>query len=184
MAAVFEEGIRYTRAQDAINQSHSAGTPTLSLEFVRSAPDTLVTFFTLLQTFEVQLRRGNAHDLTESSHTQSNISLSKGESEQYGHRHMCMQPVRRLQLIEESKADGGAAAYEGARFFVRYRRMGALVAPELGRHVANKLQEDVSVMKERRKHAEERGLAAARLRKTGRRHDDNLRQWSAICSCR
>ena len=37
--------------------------------------------------------------------------------------------VRRLQLIEESKAAGGAAAYEGAKFFVGYRRTGALVAP-------------------------------------------------------
>ena len=63
---------------------------------------------------------------------------------------------RRLQLIEESKAARGAAAYEGAKFFVGYRRTGALVAPELGRHVALKLQEEVSVMKERRKHAEER----------------------------
>ena len=69
--------------------------------------------------------------------------------------------VRRLQLIEDSKAAGGAAAYEGAKFFVGYRRSGALVAPSLGRHVARKLQEEVSVMKERRKHAEKRGLARA-----------------------
>ena len=33
-------------------------------------------------------------------------------------------------------------------------RTGALVPPSLGRHVASKLQEEVSVMKERRKHAE------------------------------
>ena len=79
--------------------------------------------------------------------------------------------VRHLQLIEESKAAGGAAAHEGARFFVGYRRTGALVAPELGRHVANKLQEEVSVMKERRKHAEG-GLARgppAKGEKTTRR---------------
>ena len=59
--------------------------------------------------------------------------------------------VRRLQLIEESKAAGGTAAYEGAKFFVGYRKTVALVAHELGRRVANKLQEEVSVMKERRK---------------------------------
>ena len=75
---------------------------------------------------------------------------------------------RRLQLIEESKAAGGAAAYEGAKFFVGYRRTGALVAPELGRHVAHKLQEEVSVMKERRKHAEERGLARGPPAKGGK----------------
>ena len=49
--------------------------------------------------------------------------------------------ARRLQLIEESKAAAGSAAHEGAKFFVGYRRSGALVAPELGRHVADKLQE-------------------------------------------
>ena len=38
--------------------------------------------------------------------------------------------ARRLQLIEERKAAGGAAAYEGAKFFVGYRRTGALVAPK------------------------------------------------------
>ena len=65
---------------------------------------------------------------------------------------------RRLQLIEESKAYGGANSYEGAKHFVGFRRSGTLVAPELGRHVAAKLQEEVSIMKERRKHAEERGL--------------------------
>ena len=70
--------------------------------------------------------------------------------------------VRRLQLIEESKAD------EGAKFFVGYRRTGALVAPELGRHVANRLQEEVSVMKKRRKHAEERGLARGPSAKGGK----------------
>ena len=78
--------------------------------------------------------------------------------------------ARRLQLIEEGKAAGGSAAYEGAKFFVGYRRSGALVAPESGRHEANKLQEEVSVMKERRKHAEERGLVRAppaKLEKTG-----------------
>ena len=75
---------------------------------------------------------------------------------------------RRLQLIEESKAAGGAAAYEGAKFFVGCRRTGALVAPELGRHVAHKLQEEVSVMKERRKHAEERGLARGPPAKGGK----------------
>ena len=31
---------------------------------------------------------------------------------------------RRLQLIEESKSAGGSAAYEGAKFFVGYRRSG------------------------------------------------------------
>ena len=56
---------------------------------------------------------------------------------------------------------GGSAAYEGAKFFVGYRRSGALVAPEL----------DVSVMKERRqtkKNAEERGLARAPPAKGGK----------------
>ena len=76
--------------------------------------------------------------------------------------------ARRLQLIEESKAAGVSAAYQGANFFVGYRRSGALVAPELGRHVANKLQEEVSVMKERREHAEERGLARAPPAKGGK----------------
>ena len=66
---------------------------------------------------------------------------------------------RRLQLIEESKAAGGATAYEGAKFFLGYRRGGTLLAPDLGKHVAHKLQEEVSVMKERRKHLEERSLA-------------------------
>ena len=42
--------------------------------------------------------------------------------------------VRRLQLIEESKAAGlvEPRRNEGAKFFVGYRRTGALVAPELG----------------------------------------------------
>ena len=62
--------------------------------------------------------------------------------------------VRRRKLIEESKAAGEAAAYECAKFFVECRKTGALVAPSFGRHVASKLQEEVSVMKERRKHAE------------------------------
>ena len=75
---------------------------------------------------------------------------------------------RRLQLIEESKTADGAAAYEGAKFFVGYRRTGALVAPEWGRHVTHKLQEEVSVMKERRKHAEERGLARGPPAKGGK----------------
>ena len=75
---------------------------------------------------------------------------------------------RRLQLIEESKAAGGAAAYEGANFFVGYRRTGALYAPELGRHVAHKLQEEVSVTRERRKHAEKRGLARGPPAKGGK----------------
>ena len=75
---------------------------------------------------------------------------------------------RRLQLVEESKAAGGSAACEGAKFFVGYRRSEALVAPELGRRVASKLQEDVSVMKERRKHAKERGLARAPPAKGGK----------------
>ena len=66
---------------------------------------------------------------------------------------------RRLQLIEESKAAGGATAYEGAKFFLGYRRGGTLLAPGLGKHVAHKLQEEVSVMEERRKHLEERSLA-------------------------
>ena len=75
---------------------------------------------------------------------------------------------RRLQLIEKSKAAGGAAAYEGAKFFVGYQKTKTLVAPELGRHVAHKLQEEVSVMKERRKHAEERGLARGPPAKGGK----------------
>ena len=75
---------------------------------------------------------------------------------------------RRLQLIEESKAAGGGAACEGAKFFVGYRRTGALIAPELGRHVAHKLQDKVSVMKERRKHAEERCLARGPPAKGGK----------------
>ena len=44
--------------------------------------------------------------------------------------------ARHLQLIEESKAAGDSATYEGAKFFVDYRRSGAMVAPELERHVA------------------------------------------------
>lgn len=67
--------------------------------------------------------------------------------------------ARRLQLIEESRLGGGASAYEGAKFFLGFRRQGALVAPELSKHVAGKLQEEVTVMKERRKHNEERTLA-------------------------
>ena len=42
------------------------------------------------------------------------------------------------------------------------------MAPELGRHVASKLQEEVSVMKERRTHAEARGLARAPPAKGGK----------------
>ena len=72
--------------------------------------------------------------------------------------------VRLLQLTEKSKAAGGSAAFEGAKFSVGYRRSGALVAPELGRDVASK----VSVMKERRKHAEERGLARSPPAKGGK----------------
>ena len=67
--------------------------------------------------------------------------------------------ARRIQLIEESKAAGGASAYEGAKFFLGFHRGGTLLAPQLGRHVATKLQEEVAVMKERRKHQEERTLA-------------------------
>ena len=65
-------------------------------------------------------------------------------------------------------AAGGSTIYEDAKFFVGYRRSGALVAPELGRHVANKLQEVVSVMKERREHVEERGLFRAQSTKDGK----------------
>ena len=75
---------------------------------------------------------------------------------------------RRLQLIKESKTADGAAAYEGAKIFVGYRRRGALVAPELGRHVAHKLQEELIVMKKRRKHAEERGSARGPPAKGGK----------------
>jgi len=67
--------------------------------------------------------------------------------------------ARRMQLIEESKTAGGSTAYEGAKHFMGYQRPGTLVAPELQKHVASKLQEEVSVMKERRKHTEERKLA-------------------------
>ena len=66
--------------------------------------------------------------------------------------------ARRLQLIEESKQAGGATAYEGAKFFLGFRRGTSVIAPALSKHVAAKLQEEVSVMKERRKHAEERKL--------------------------
>ena len=68
-------------------------------------------------------------------------------------------PVASVSSLEENGTFVVFFLAEGAKFFVRYRRTGALVAPEFGRHVANKLQEEVSVMKERRKHAEERGLA-------------------------
>ena len=61
--------------------------------------------------------------------------------------------ARRPQLIEESKSSGGVAAYEGAKYFMGYRRGGTLLAPSLSEHVSKKLQEEVSIMKERRKHA-------------------------------
>jgi len=67
--------------------------------------------------------------------------------------------ARRLRLLEESKAAGGAAAYEGAKFFLGSRRGGTLMAPTLSRHVATRLQEEVAVMKERREHMEEMTLA-------------------------
>ena len=66
------------------------------------------------------------------------------------------------------KGTWGSAACVGAKFFVGYRRSGALVAPQLERHVANKLQEEVSVVKKRRKHAEEPGLARAPPAKGGK----------------
>ena len=75
---------------------------------------------------------------------------------------------KRLQLIKESKTADGAAAYEGAKFFVGYWKTRALVASELGRRVTHKVQEEVSVMKERRKHAEERGLARGPPAKGGK----------------
>ena len=75
---------------------------------------------------------------------------------------------RRFQFIEENKTAHRSATYEGTKFFVGHRRTGTLVAPELGRDVALKLHEEVSVMKERRKHAEERSLARGPLAKGGK----------------
>ena len=75
---------------------------------------------------------------------------------------------KHLQLIKESKTADGAAAYEGAKFFMGYWKTGALVASGLGRRVTHKVQEEVSVMKERRKHAEERGLARGPPAKGGK----------------
>ena len=76
--------------------------------------------------------------------------------------------VRSLQLIEESEAAGGSVGFEGTKLFVKYRRSGTLVSSGLGRHLTSKLQEEVSIMKERRKHIEERDLNRVLSTKDGK----------------
>ena len=66
---------------------------------------------------------------------------------------------RRLQLLEETKAGGGMAAFEGAKHFLGYRRTGPLLAPSLSNHVSSQLSQQVSIMKEMRKHADEKKLS-------------------------
>ena len=59
--------------------------------------------------------------------------------------------ARRMQLLEEAKGGSGAAAYEGARHFLGWRRPGALVAPALSRFVAERMKEETAILKEKRK---------------------------------
>ena len=67
---------------------------------------------------------------------------------------------RRLQLLEEVKAGGGMAAFEGAKHFLGYRRAGPLLAPApaLSNHVSSQLSGQVAIMKEFRKYGVEKKL--------------------------
>ena len=76
--------------------------------------------------------------------------------------------VKWVQLNEEGKVAGGAAAYEDAKFFIGCLRSGTLTAPSLGRHIASKQQKEITVVKERHKHAEECGFARAPSAKGGK----------------
>ena len=76
--------------------------------------------------------------------------------------------------MEVSEANGGAAAYERAKIFVGYRQPG-MWSPEHGRHVASKLQEEVSdegTAEVRKRTGIGQGAPASQRR--GRRDEDNV----------
>ncbi len=69
--------------------------------------------------------------------------------------------VRRAQLIEQAHvASPSNPDYTNSDFFMGWgaQRGGALVAPQLYKHVATKAKEKAAVMKETRKHQEELAL--------------------------
>ena len=69
--------------------------------------------------------------------------------------------VRRAQLIEEAHVDNPSAPnYEGGHHYTGHgeRRGGALVCPRLREHVAHKMRDESSILKEKRKANEARTL--------------------------
>jgi len=68
--------------------------------------------------------------------------------------------IRRKQLLAEAHTyNPSAPSYEGADHFLgtTYRPGGAIVVPELSKHVAEKLHQESQIMKEKRKQAELKG---------------------------
>jgi hypothetical protein len=78
--------------------------------------------------------------------------------------------IRRLQFIEEAHAISPTApSYEAAEHWMgsNRRKGGILINPALMKHVAEKVKDETSVAKERRKAKEERRLAPAHKKKGG-----------------